>query len=410
MTTPERRDGVHDFDFLHGTWTIHNRRLRAPLSGSAEWYEFDGRAVERPIWDGQGNLEEYDARLPDATPLRGLALRLYEPLTRRWSIHWSSSANGTLDAPMIGDFRNGRGEFYSREDFQGRSVFVRFVWTSTGTEYARWEQSYSADAGCTWEVNWVMEFTRVADSGDAANGCCPMVELRQYTLHPGMRDTLISLFEREFIESQERAGMRVIAQFRDIDRPDMFVWLRGFSDMASRAAALSTFYDGPVWLANRTAANATIVDSDDVRLLRPVVPGTGLPLGTPRPAHGLATPPSGLVVATIYTLKASVAADFPALFQQRVTPHMTATGARPLGMFETDASANTFPRLPVREGEHSFVWFARFDDIAAYERHVAALAADRQWVDDVQAVLARQLASPSETWRLAPTARSLPWR
>ena len=96
------RDGRHDFDFLLGSWRIHNRRLRHPLTGSSEWYEFEGRSVERPLWDGQANLEEYDATLPNGTPLRGLALRLYEPRTRRWTIHWSNSASGTLDAPMTG--------------------------------------------------------------------------------------------------------------------------------------------------------------------------------------------------------------------------------------------------------------------------------------------------------------------
>lgn len=94
-----------------------------------------------------------------------------------------------------------------------------------------------------------------------------VVELRQYTLHPGRRDTLIALFEREFIETQEALGLRVIGQFRDLDDPDRFIWLRGFSDMSARRRSLAAFYDGPVWAAHRDAANATMVDSDNVRLL-----------------------------------------------------------------------------------------------------------------------------------------------
>ena len=99
-----------------------------------------------------------------------------------------------------------------------------------------------------------------------------VIELRQYTLHPGQRDTLIDLFEREFVQPQRAAGIQLLGRYRDLDRPDRFVWLRGFADMAARPAALAAFYDGPVWRAHRDAANATMIDSDDVRLLRPALP------------------------------------------------------------------------------------------------------------------------------------------
>jgi hypothetical protein len=153
--------GERDFDFLHGAWRIHNRRLRDPLTGSTTWYEFDGTATERPLWDGQGNLEEYEATLPDGERLRGLALRLYDPRARRWMIHWSSAANGTLDPPVIGSFSDGVGTFYGHEDYRGRRIFVRFLWTATGPQTARWEQAFSVDGGSTWETNWTMTFTRV---------------------------------------------------------------------------------------------------------------------------------------------------------------------------------------------------------------------------------------------------------
>lgn len=235
--------------------------------------------------------------------------------------------------------------------------------------------------------------------------CCAVVELRRYTLHPGRRDTLIDLFDRHFVEEQEAAGMRIIAQFRDLDRPDVFTWLRGFPDMPSRAAALGAFYGGPVWAAHRDAANATMVDSDDVRLLRPVSPGSGFVLGGRAPAGATAIP-SGLVVATVYTLAPSDAGGFAAFFEHTVAPRLVASGARPFAVFETEPSANDFPRLPVREGEHAFVWFARFADVAAYERHVAALERDRRWTGETRPALERRLASPAEILRLAPTARS----
>src|SRR5438093_12670003 len=131
--------------------------------------------------------------------------------------------------------------------------------------------------------------------------CCPIVELRQYTLHPGKRDVLIDLFDREFIEPHEAIRIRVIGQFRDVDNPDRFVWLRGFRNMASRAQALRDFYGGPVWKAHREAANATMVDSDNVLLLRPARPTLGFSLeNSNRPPVGSEEMPTSLVVATIY--------------------------------------------------------------------------------------------------------------
>ena len=110
--------------------------------------------------------------------------------------------------------------------------------------------------------------------------CCPIVELRQYTLHPGKRHVLIDLFDQQFIEPQEALGMKVIGQFRDVDNRNRFVWLRGFRDMPSRAQALKDFYGGPVGKAHREAANATMIDSDNVLLLHPATPTSGFSLGS----------------------------------------------------------------------------------------------------------------------------------
>lgn len=239
-----------------------------------------------------------------------------------------------------------------------------------------------------------------------------MVELRQYALHPGQRETLIALFEREFLESQEATGMQVIAQFRDIDRPDVFTWLRGFPDMPTRAASLAAFYGGPVWAAHRDAANGTMLSSDNVRLLRPARLGSGFPPAE-RPGPGATAIAPGLVVATSYTLAAPAAQGFTADFVRVVVPELKAGGAGPIAMFETEPAANTFPRLPVREGEHAFIWFTRFDNVAAYDRWKAKLAGSQRWREVVRPVLEKHLRSPAEIWpveimRLTPTARSRP--
>jgi quinol monooxygenase YgiN len=238
--------------------------------------------------------------------------------------------------------------------------------------------------------------------------CCPIVELRQYTLHPGKREVLIDLFDREFVESQEALGMKVIGQFRDLDNPNRFVWLRGFRDMPSRAQALKDFYGGPVWKAHREAANATMIDSNNVLLLHPATPTSGFPLGNrERPGPGSNETRNELIVATIYYFDAPVDSGFVQFFDKTVKPAVIGSGATVLAYFATEDSENTFPALPVREGENVFVWFARFNDPAAYERHIAALTQSPRWRDEISKELARRLKRQPEILKLSPTTRSL---
>jgi quinol monooxygenase YgiN len=227
-----------------------------------------------------------------------------------------------------------------------------------------------------------------------------VVELRRYALHPGERETLIELFDREFVEPQETVGTRVLGQFRDLDDPDSFVWLRGFENMTVRRDALAAFYGGPVWRAHRDAANATMIDSDNVLLLRPAKPASGLALDPRRrPQHGAATARPTLLAVTICPLRPSAAATFPELFEREVEPALRAAGADVVAAFSTEHSPNTFPALPVREGEEVFVWLSRFEGQSAHADHVARL--------DATATVAYQLAGAPETLRLTPTSRSL---
>lgn len=178
----------------------------------------------------------------------------------------------------------------------------------------------------------------------------PVVELRQYTLHPGGRDVLVTLFERELIVPQEEAGMRIVGQFHDEHDADKFVWLRGFGDMETRRHALSTFYGGPTWRTHRDAANATMIDSDDVHLLRPA--HVGAQWG--RSADGR---PSRLVVDVFPVAEADTDAAIAALDASRRHEHVAT--------LRTDHSPNTFPALPVREGENVVVDIVRVTGDAA---------------------------------------------
>jgi hypothetical protein len=164
MTTPNevraaRRNGQADFDFFMGRWTVRHRRLKARLQSCDAWEEFQGTVVARPLWGGQANIDELEADTPSG-PLRGLTLRIFEPASGQWRLYWANGAKGILDAPMVGAFDEGRGEFFSHELFEGQGVLVRYVWSDITPTSCHWEQAFSPDGGRTWETNWVMEFTR----------------------------------------------------------------------------------------------------------------------------------------------------------------------------------------------------------------------------------------------------------
>ena len=158
------RDGQHDFDFEIGTWKTHVRRLVRPLTGSSTWVEMDGTSVVRKVWDGRANLLELQLDAPTGGHLEGLSLRLYNPQTRQWSLSFVNSREGTLSPPTIGEFKNGRGEFFSQETLNGRAIYVRFVISDITPDSCRFEQAFSDDGGKTWEVNWIATDTRVKDA------------------------------------------------------------------------------------------------------------------------------------------------------------------------------------------------------------------------------------------------------
>lgn len=159
---PGRRDGSSDFAFDIGSWKTHSSRLTHPLSGSTEWRDMDGVTVVSRVWDGLANLAEYKADGP-AGHVELLAMRLYNPQTGQWSINFATPSGGTLGVPAVGEFKNGRGDFYDQEAIGGKQVLVRFsIWSIT-PDTAQSEQAFSTDGGKTWEVNWVNKYQRMRD-------------------------------------------------------------------------------------------------------------------------------------------------------------------------------------------------------------------------------------------------------
>jgi hypothetical protein len=157
-----QHDGQRDFDFLVGSWKIHLKRLVQPENGPKEWVDLDGTVVCRHVLDGRAEVEEFNVESRDKKMhIHGLALRFYNPTSHQWSIWWANAKDGAMyPPPVVGEFKNGRGEFYDQEVVNGRTVFSRYVWTAITSNTPHFEQSISADGGKTWEPNWVTDQTK----------------------------------------------------------------------------------------------------------------------------------------------------------------------------------------------------------------------------------------------------------
>ncbi|MEV4333336.1 NIPSNAP family protein [Streptomyces sp. NPDC049597] len=233
-----------------------------------------------------------------------------------------------------------------------------------------------------------------------------VIELRRYRLRPRRRDELIELFDRELVESQEETGMIVLGQFRDLDDPDHFVWLRGFRDMAARHRALTAFYGGPVWARHGPQANDTMIDSDDVLLLRPASAGIGFAVSSSsRPQIG-APAPDRFVATTVWSFPPGRHEGI-ALIRDGLLPVLLDTGPAPLALLITEPAHNTFPRLPVRTGENVAAIFTSYPDESAHQRHLTDIQAHPLTREEILPGIKREQTAAPQILRLTPTGRSL---
>ena len=214
----------------------------------------------------------------------------------------------------------------------------------------------------------------------------PIVELRQYDLVPGTRDTLIGIFDSHLVEGQEMQEMAIIGQFRDLDNPDSFVWLRGFDDMEARKRALAGFYSGPVWMANRDAANATMLRFDNVLPAAAGLAGSRLCARHCRAAGGrLERRMRGRPDRRQHPARCATIVDaFAQWHRENMLPLIEEAGAEVVGVFVTEPAENTYPALPVHTDRKVLAIFSRFADAAAQERTRLALAASPQWAAAVE--------------------------
>ena len=153
------RDPQHDFDFEIGTWRTHLKRLQHPLTHSTTWIEYDGTSTISKIWNGRANLVELEVDGPSGH-IEGLSLRLYNPASHQWSLNFANAASGVMTIPTVGEFKDGRGEFYDQETLNGRAILVRFVISNITKNSVHFEQAFSGDGAKTWETNWIADDTR----------------------------------------------------------------------------------------------------------------------------------------------------------------------------------------------------------------------------------------------------------
>ena len=155
-------DPAHDFDFYFGSWRIHHHQLVERLAGSDTWREFESTSVAQPTMGGLGNIDDNVLEHPNGT-YRAVSIRAYAPESRQWAIWWLDGRNPHhIDPPVVGGFEAGIGTFVGEDTFNGVPILVRFRWSDITATTCRWEQAFSTDQGETWEVNWVMESTRIS--------------------------------------------------------------------------------------------------------------------------------------------------------------------------------------------------------------------------------------------------------
>jgi NIPSNAP protein len=359
------RDGARDFDFLMGSWTVHNRRLRERLHGSTAWDEFEATSSARPLLGGIGNEDVY--RTEFIGGFTGMSFRFYDKATARWSIYWADSRRGVLDPPVVGAFAGDVGTFEGADVFEGRPIRVRFIWSRITTPTPRWEQAFSVDGGKSWETNWVMDFAR---SEGATAQEFPTVELRRYAIRPGERDRFAQAFDAYFPEAFQQLGAIVFGQGLERGHDTWFTWLRGFPSYEARAEGMWAMYSGPVWKEHAARMNDRLLDAGNVLLLRPLGPGRGLRV---LPAVDVASERAGgVIVMQIFAVQFGKVDVLAARAEESFAAYRT-TGAREAGVLVSLERPNNFPRHVVRDDGPFVVWVGVVPDEAILNK-VTAIA------------------------------------
>jgi hypothetical protein len=364
---PSKTSSKNDFDFLIGSWSVTNHKLKTRLNNCKDWLRFDARNPVTKILNGIGNTDRYYATINNS-PFEGMTLRLFDPQTRLWTLYWADSDSGKLEVPVVGSFENNIGTFYANDSWQGEKIIVMFKWDKTNPDKPTWSQAFSANNGKTWEWNWYMYFEKAKnDAKDpelSENQNIKVLELRNYILKPGKRDDFINYFEQHFITSQNILGGYVLGQFRVKGADNRFLWFRGFNDMESRSIYLPEFYrKSLVWKKYKTGANDLIDDNDDVHLLKPLDNARGLNEGINSDdfaGH------RGIVVVDYYAANNGRLDSLISLYRNKFAPYLQTIGINNTRLWVSELAPNDFPSLPVIQDKNLLVVITFYKDEADY--------------------------------------------
>ena len=408
MVKTSGASSVHDFDFLLGAHQVHHRKLKKRLAHCEEWVEFEGTHSLDKLLGGLGNLEQHRMALPNGIVEEGIALRLFNPDTRLWSIHWASSNTGALEEPVVGSFDGGVGIFLGTDSFEGKPILVKFCWDATDPLRPVWSQAFSEDEGQHWEWNWYMYFTKVERTPEIGYPIYPttkigVIELRNYRMRVGARDSFISYFEEHLLSPQAEMGGYPLGGYRVKGEEDQFCWIRGFENISYRSGFLPGFYGGTIWAQHREAANSHLSNNDEVYLLRPVAVKDGdLKTLSYLPASAL-LPHGGIVVADLIIANTKRAA-LQVLWAQHYLPILEQSGLKEYSLWVSEETPNDFPRLPAFQDPNLLVQFSFYDSELQYmetqQKAVNGLAREVQLQMQDTITLKR-------TWILYPTEKSL---
>lgn len=404
---PSETSKASDFDFLTGDHIVHHKKLKERLAGSHDWIEFDGRHSLQKLLEGRGNLEQHFMQDNNGAPIEGVALRLFDPKTRLWTIYWSDSRNCRLDVPIIGSFEGKVGYFYGKDNFNGRPILVQFKWDASDSNQPVWSQAFSADGGQTWEWNWYMYFAKAPAVDVSAvpqtNDQIGVIELRNYVMKHGKRDTFIDYFEKNYVTSQDTLHAHILGRYRVSGKDDNFCWIRGFENMQVRSTFLPAFYHGPVWHQTRNVANSMLANNDNVYLLKPMtLQGDSLVAANVVTSTTL-KPQKGITVVEFYIANSKLP-HLLKLFSRSYQENMKASGFNNFSIWTSEMGFNSFLQLPIFQDKNLMVVISFFESEAAYL--AAAHKLESSLAGDLKADFDDTITTKN-VWILHPTEKSL---
>ncbi|MCL6099592.1 MAG: hypothetical protein M1391_13565 [Bacteroidetes bacterium] len=366
--TPSATSSKDDFDFLVGTWKIHNRKLNTRLNDCTEWTEFDATGKMRKILKGIGNIDDFVTTL-DGKPFEGMTLRLFNPSTKLWTIYWADCNSGVMQVPVVGSFEKNIGKFYAKDTFNGKEILVMFLWDKTNPETPKWSQAFSTDEGKTWEWNWYMYFENVNQQGTkmSRDQNLKVIELRNYLLKPNTLNKFAKYFEAHFIESQNVLGGYTLGQFRIKNVDDRFFWIRGFTDMSSRVKFLNDFYiNSQAWKEFGPGANDMMINSDNVYLLRPLNNNGNSQEQSEGIKGNFLKTDKGIIVVDFYICNSTLEKVIN-LFNSAYIPFLKTLDIHNITLWVSEMSENDFPRLPVFQDKNLLLTITTYKDENEYQ-------------------------------------------